>query len=127
MVLAAAAVTIAAPTGSTSPSGLTGVFVHNGDDWTTPEHIYIGVRYTVYARAVGSGEPLRVNFYDNSAFLGSTLAVVVHDPISQTYATVNWVPTSAGTHVLSIEQGNYESSSNPVQVEPTPTGTTPVA
>ncbi|MGW5106352.1 hypothetical protein [Nocardia sp. NPDC004123] len=125
MALAATAATIAAPTGSTSPSSEPhGVYVYS-DGWTVPAHIYVGVRYTVWASAIYT--PARVNFYDNSACLGSSLASIYNDPVQEGNATVSWVPTSAGTHVLSTKQGSYEGSSGTLQVEPAPAGTTPVA
>ncbi|MFE3098773.1 hypothetical protein [Nocardia tengchongensis] len=124
MALAATIATVAAPVGTSAPSStFQGVWVLD-DSGYAPAHISVGVRYVLHADAVG--QTPRVNFYDNSACLGSTLAKVFRDPVSDDYAWVYWVPTSTGTHVLSTKQGDWENGPATVQVEAAPAGSTPV-
>lgn len=125
IALAATAATAAAPTGTTAPAPFQGVWVLEDGGYSIPAHIYAGMRYRVKADALG--QPPRVNFYDNSACLGSVLAHIYHNPVQDSFADIVWVPTSTGTHVLSTKQGNYENGPATVQVEPAPAGTTPAA
>ncbi|MGW3545835.1 hypothetical protein ACWDNI_35570 [Nocardia niigatensis] len=66
-----------------------------------------------------------VSFYDNSQCIGSSRTYVVPDalvdvPTAQMY----WVPSTAGRHVLTADDGQTTKTIT-VDVQPTPTGSTP--
>ncbi|MEU1209217.1 hypothetical protein [Nocardia sp. NPDC005825] len=114
-----AAVTTSAPAASAA--------VHTLAIYPTGQTYYVGSSYGLVATTRETAGQPWVMFYDEGQCIGGSLArpVANVDSVANT-AKMNWVPSTAGHHVLTANDG-HTTQTFAVDVLAAPAGTTPVS
>ncbi|GAB2519822.1 hypothetical protein [Nocardia heshunensis] len=124
LAIAATVTTVLAPTASATIDTPNVLDCPTTNNCTPVTSFVVGHSYLFGSKTVHSDlVALRVYFYDNGQCLGNTpqadngdVTVLVGDP-----AYITWVPQTAGTHKLTVQQGT-ESQSITVTVAAAPAG-----
>lgn len=111
---AATAVVAIAPTASADVQRLS---IHPAD-----QTIVAGTSYQLYA-STGWGSHW-ITFYDNGQCVGGTRTTFSSETELDPYAYVSWTPSTAGTHVITADDGTAAKTLS-VTVQPAPAGSTP--
>ncbi|MFF0632866.1 hypothetical protein ACFYTS_10220 [Nocardia sp. NPDC004151] len=88
------------------------------------ENYYTGTAYTVTASLNYSDADKWVSFYDNGRCVTGTESAHVGDSEMRPWASITWVPATAGHHVLSVEYAGQKMTVA-VDVQSAPAGSTP--
>ncbi|WP_194816144.1 hypothetical protein [Nocardia sp. XZ_19_385] len=105
---AAAAVTVlAAPSAYAAPTAVS----------VSDDKLVVGEKYTISTQLGGASVGLLVYFSDNGEFIGAPKV-----PWPPGHSSIEWKPSTAGQHILTVEQGGH-TQSIVVEVSKAPTGT----
>ncbi|MFD7843795.1 hypothetical protein ACFV4K_12795 [Nocardia sp. NPDC059764] len=91
---------------------------------TSAETYYTGTAYTVSASLNYGDADKWVSFYDNGQCITGVESAHVGDSEMRPWASINWVPATAGHHVLSVEYAGQKVTVA-VDVQSAPAGSTP--
>ncbi|MFE2997203.1 hypothetical protein ACFXG4_19585 [Nocardia sp. NPDC059246] len=85
---------------------------------------YVGTNYGISVTIINSTVTNFVSFYDNSQCIGGSRAYGNPEIPLAPVASVNWIPSTAGRHVITANDGKTTQTLT-LDIQPAPAGSTP--